>query len=72
MRKRLIIASVVFLALFSLLLFTEPPENITGNAVSDRITSFFVGNSLSSLGPLTILGLIGSVAVIAVFEIRKR
>lgn len=72
MKLRIKVVLAVFFLFFGLFLFIEQPELSTGMAVTDRVTSFFVGNSISSLGPLTIISLIFSVAIIGIYEIRKK
>lgn len=71
MKKRTHAILIAFAVLFTLFLFIEPPENATGFSVTDRISSFFVGNSVSSLGPLTVLSLIFAVGIIGIYEMRK-
>ena len=72
MKKRVYIILVAFVCLFVLMIFIESPEFTTGLTVADQVTSFFVRNSLSSLGPLTVLSLIFAVAVVGVYELRKK
>lgn len=72
MKSRVYAIIAAFALMFSLMIFSEPPEAATGFAVTDRAASFFVGDSLALLGPLAILSLLFAAAIIGIYEIRKK
>lgn len=72
MEKRTKAIIIALICAFTLILILGPPNTITGFVAIDRVASFFVGNSLSSLGPITILSIIFAAAIVALHELIKK
>jgi len=72
MKKTTTILAIALLAGFSMVLFLGGSEGITGLAIADRVSSFLGRNSLSALGPITVLSLIFAAGVVAVHELKKK
>ena len=72
MQKRTIGIIIALVFVFTMVLILGQPAGITGFAVTDRIAGFFVKNSLSSMGPITVLAIIFAAAVVALYETVKK
>ena len=72
MNKTTIGIIIALLFCLTMILLLGGSSGITGLAVTDRITSFFVRQSISSTGPITILSIIFAAGVLGLYEVKKK